>query len=49
MDWIDITQERDWWRAVFNAFEFHKTQGIFSLAENLLASQQEVYSMELYV
>lgn len=47
MDWIDMAQERDWWRALFNAFGFHKTQGIISLAENLLASQEEVCSMEL--
>jgi hypothetical protein len=27
MDWIDLAQERDWWRAPFNAFGFHKIQG----------------------
>jgi len=47
MDWIDMAQERDWWWAIFNAFRFHKTQGILSLAENLLVSQEEVCSMEL--
>jgi len=26
-DWIDLAQERDWWRAPFNAFGFYKIQG----------------------
>ena len=28
MDWIDLAQERNWWRASFNAFGLHKKQGI---------------------
>jgi hypothetical protein len=28
MDWIDLAQERNGWRARFNAFGFHKMQGI---------------------
>jgi len=28
IDWIDLAQERDRWRPPFNAFGFHKMQGI---------------------
>jgi len=49
-DWIDLAQDRDKWRSLVNAwwtFGLHKTWGISWLAEQLLASQEEVCSLEL--
>jgi hypothetical protein len=50
MDWIDLAQDRDRWRAVVNAwwtFGLHNMQGISWVAEDLLGSQEGLCSMEL--
>jgi hypothetical protein len=50
MDWIDMAEDRDRWRAVVSAvmnFQFYKMQGTSRLAEDLLASQEGLSSMEL--
>jgi hypothetical protein len=52
MDWIDLTEDRDRWRALVDVwwtFGFHKTRGISWLAEDLLACQEELCSMELVI
>jgi hypothetical protein len=43
MDWIDLAQDRDKWRALVYAalnLRVHKMRGISGLAANLLASQE---------
>ena len=48
MDWIDLAQNMDRWRALVNAamnFGFPKIRGISRLAENRLASQEGLYSV----
>jgi len=51
MDWIDLVQAKDRWRVVVNGvMNLRVTQngegGFFWLAEELLASQQEICCME---
>jgi len=52
MDWIDLAQNREWWRAVVNAVMklrvAKKMRGISWLAEELLASQEGLCFMELW-
>jgi hypothetical protein len=50
MDWIDVAVDGDRRRAVMNAvmnLRFHKMWGICWLAEDLLASQDGLCSMEI--
>ena len=50
MHWIDRAEGRDRWRALWMqlwTFGFHKMPGISWLAENRLASQEELSSTEL--
>ena len=50
MDWSDVAQDRDCWRAlmkvVMNLRGFHKILGISSLAEKRFASPEGLCSME---
>jgi len=49
MDWIDMAQDMDRWRALVNAvmnLGVHM-RGIFRIAEDLLASQERLCSREL--
>jgi len=49
MDWIDLAEERDRWRALVYAvmnIRVHKMRGISSLTENRLASQEALCSVE---
>jgi hypothetical protein len=49
MDWIDLVYDRARWRELVNTqrtFGFYKVQGISGLAENRLASQEGLCSME---
>jgi hypothetical protein len=49
MGWIDMAKDTDRWRALVNAvmnIGFHKMRGISCVAEDLLASQEGLCSME---
>jgi len=50
MDWLDPTKDMDSWRLDVNAvmkFWVHKTLGISLIAEDLVASEEGLCSMEL--
>jgi hypothetical protein len=53
MNWIDLAQYREKWRALVNAVMNlcvpKKTRGISWLAENFLASQERLLSFELVI
>ena len=47
LNWINLAQDRDRWWALVNAAINLKMRGISSLAEDMLACQEGLFSMEL--
>jgi hypothetical protein len=47
MDWIDLAQDRDQWRALVNTFGIYNMLGNSWVAAQLATSQEELSSMEL--
>jgi hypothetical protein len=45
MDWIDMAQDRDQWKALVNTVVSHKMLGLSGVAAQLAASQEELSSM----
>jgi hypothetical protein len=48
MDWIDLDQDRDQWRALVNPKGFHKTLWSSWVAAQMAASQEGLSSMKLF-
>jgi len=51
MGWIDLAEDRDKWRDLLNAvmnLRFHKMRKNSWVAEDLLASQEGLRSMDLF-
>jgi hypothetical protein len=52
LDWTDVTEERDRWRAVVDNvmnFGFQEMRGISGIADELLSSNEELCFMHLLV
>jgi hypothetical protein len=47
MDWIDLAEDRDWWRALMNTVtNLHKVLGSSSVTALLATSQEGLSSVE---
>jgi hypothetical protein len=49
MNWSDLAQDRDWWRALMNSvtFRFHEMLGSSQIAAQMVTSQDEPRFMKL--